>query len=42
MQPGVKFNLKIVILIAKHQLVSEAEASGLVKGGGVRQQCQYS
>lgn len=46
MQPGVKFNLKIIILTAKLQLVSEAEASGFVKGQGGgevrRQRCHYS
>lgn len=35
MQPGVKFNLKIIILTAKLQLVSEAEEVGLWKGRGV-------
>lgn len=46
MQPGVKFNLKIIILTAKLQLVSEAKASGFVKGQGggevCRQRCHYS
>lgn len=46
MQSGVKFNFKIILPIARQQLVSEAKASGLVKGqkggDGGRQQCQYS